>query len=155
MKCLKPGGMLILIEGDFELYQMNQANYAVPVEPNCTNAMQPGKSWLTHILFGAHRSPLNVDRHHPLISYLVNSSHKRVSKGSVYTWRRHHAGPAAHRSRNVGPPQHRPRQLWGHVYIHPRRPVASECVLILQILLSRIHTRCLNYGTNVLNRRKP
>jgi hypothetical protein len=62
--------MLILIEGDFELYKRNQANFAVPVDPNCTNAMQPGKSWVAQNTFGAHRNPPNIDLHYPS-SHLV------------------------------------------------------------------------------------
>lgn len=50
--------MLILIEGDFEFYSENQANFAVPVDPNCNNAMQPGKSWIAQNAFGGHLDPL-------------------------------------------------------------------------------------------------
>jgi len=56
VKCLKPGGMVILAEGDFEWYGENQMNFAVPTDPNCAESTQPGKTWLAQNALGAHRN---------------------------------------------------------------------------------------------------
>jgi hypothetical protein len=55
VKSLKPGGILILSEGDFEWYKENQMDFAVPADPNCSQPVQPGKTWLAHNAYGAHR----------------------------------------------------------------------------------------------------
>jgi hypothetical protein len=45
VKCLKPGGMLILSEGDIEWRKEDQVHLGIPVDSNCPDAIQPGKSW--------------------------------------------------------------------------------------------------------------
>ena len=56
VKCLKPGGMLILIDGDPEWTQENQTDRAVPADPNCPDSNQPGKSWIAQNVFRKYPS---------------------------------------------------------------------------------------------------
>ena len=61
IRCLKPGGMLILAEGDCELNKEDQAYFAEPADPNnCTDATQGGKTWLTHKAHGMCSIPSSV-----------------------------------------------------------------------------------------------
>ena len=55
IKCLKPGGMFILIEGDFEFHQEDQTHLSPPADPNHPDASEPGQTWTG--LFGLGMCP--------------------------------------------------------------------------------------------------
>ena len=49
--------MVILAEGDGELNKEDQANFAEPADPNCTDPTQNGKTWVTHKAHGMYSIP--------------------------------------------------------------------------------------------------
>jgi len=57
IRCLKPGGLLLLGEGDTEFYSEDQVHLAVPADPNCADPTQRGKSWMTQKAYGMYSSP--------------------------------------------------------------------------------------------------
>ena len=44
--------MLILGEGDVEWHNEDQVTLSMPADPNCPDATQPGKSWMTQKAYG-------------------------------------------------------------------------------------------------------
>jgi len=57
VRCLKPGGMLLLGEGDVEWHNEDQVTLTAPADPNCPDSTQPGKTWLTQRALGMYNSP--------------------------------------------------------------------------------------------------
>jgi len=51
VKCLKPGGILILAEGEVEWYKEDQVHLATSADPDCPDATQPGKTWIGHNVY--------------------------------------------------------------------------------------------------------
>ena len=49
--------MLILVEGDIEWHKEDQVHLAVPADPNCPDATQPGKSWTRQNSYGMCSRP--------------------------------------------------------------------------------------------------
>ena len=66
VKCLKPGGMLILAEGDVEWHKEDQAHLATPADPDCLDATQPGKSWITRNALGMYSHPFTSSIYKPI-----------------------------------------------------------------------------------------
>ena len=52
VRCLKPGGMLILAEGDAELNLEDQITFAGRADPNSIDPTQGGKTWVAHKING-------------------------------------------------------------------------------------------------------
>ena len=76
IRCLKPGGMLILAEGDCELNKEDQAYFAEPADPNnCTDPTQGGKTWLTHKAHGMCSIPSSAPIDTTLSANLANLSY--------------------------------------------------------------------------------
>jgi len=87
VKCLKPGGMLILIEGDVEWHNEDQAHLAVPADPNCPDQVQPGKTWIGQNAHGMRQSSSLAFIYTTFLSSLMNISDNRVREGAVRPWR--------------------------------------------------------------------
>jgi len=56
VKCLKPGGMLLLVEGGVEWHTEDQAHLAVPADPDCPDLIQPGKTWLGRFAYESEKA---------------------------------------------------------------------------------------------------
>ena len=46
--------MLILGEGDVEWHNEDQVTLAAPADPNCPDATQAGKTWMTQKAYGVY-----------------------------------------------------------------------------------------------------
>lgn len=82
-RCLKPGGILLLTEGDFQLYDENYQKAAVPLEGDLEN------SWFQRMLFEAYnvmkKRGSSMDAGHSLHTYLSrNSSFEHI--GYRHVW---------------------------------------------------------------------
>ena len=50
--------MLILVEGDVEWHKEDQARLATPADPDCLDAIQPGKTWIGQSILGMCSHPV-------------------------------------------------------------------------------------------------
>jgi len=87
VKCLKPGGMLILAEGGVEWHNEDQTHLAVPADPNCPDQVQPGKTWIGRNIYGMRHSSSLAFIDTTFSSSLMNLSDNRVREGTVCPWR--------------------------------------------------------------------
>ena len=74
IRCLKPGGMLILGEGDGECNVEDQVTFAEPADPNIPDQNQRGKTWVIRKAHGMYSSPYSAPLDTILSAYLTNVS---------------------------------------------------------------------------------
>jgi len=79
-KCVKPGGVFLLVEGDFEMYAEDTMHL---LEPN--DAQFPDGSWVARFFYGAILSLLNLFRHHPPAMNVVSGVEAYVSDVTLGT----------------------------------------------------------------------
>jgi hypothetical protein len=70
--------MLILIEGDFELRNEDQAYLTVPADPNCPDRTQPGKTWIGQNTHGMCSCPSSSSIYTVSLTHLVTEAQKAM-----------------------------------------------------------------------------
>jgi len=79
-KCVKPGGVFLLVEGDFEVYAEDTMHL---LEPN--NGQFPDGSWVARSFYGAILSLLKLFRHSPSAMNVVSGVEAYVADMTVGT----------------------------------------------------------------------